>query len=527
MNRLTQPWVTVVRWLAVAAGLVLAGSGDLDVRVGLGAAVLGAHAGWRTLRPTSSRSTPSLLADFAVCLATAAFTGGLGSPYLVSLGVPLLMAGYRLGLPGVFGLTTATLGVLNLPLVRHGAPDYSVMALWAQELLLLGAAGTFAGRVVAASRANPEGVSPRTAVLRELNGLLIKLYRATEVQPVSLALTETVRTTVGQLRDGFHPDVLLILLRDAVSTWSVAFAEGSALPDFTDRALLPPQLALTACADGPRSVHDLARHGGGVALAAGSGLYAPLHVRDELIGVVLAESSEVGRFGPREVAIMRAHAADLALAVDNSRWFGRLRLLGAEQERGRMARDLHDRVAQPLVYLGIEAENLAFALPPAAAGGAATLAVRIRETAAEVRETISDLRADVTDSTDLVTTIDRFAERMRRRSATDVVFWHYARRRLPLAAEREVWRIAQEAMANAERHASASRISVLWLCDEDGAVLEVADDGTGLAVPTPGRYDAYGLVGIRERADALGGSVEIDSRPGAGTTVRLRIGSPV
>ena len=98
------------------------------------------------------------------------------------------------------------------------------------------------------------------------------------------------------------------------------------------------------------------------------------------------------------------------------------------------------------------------------------------------------------------------------------------RARLPLSVEREFCRVAKEAVANAERHGRASKISVLWRCREDGALLEVSDDGIGMSGPVPVRASGYGLIGMRERADSVQAKLEVHSQVGAGTVVRMQEG---
>ena len=86
-----------------------------------------------------------------------------------------------------------------------------------------------------------------------------------------------------------------------------------------------------------------------------------------------------------------------------------------------------------------------------------------------------------------------------------------------------MWRIAQEAISNVERHARASHLSVQWRCDGSTALLVVADDGQGFPIGRAGRIDSYGMVGMRERADAIRAVMEFESQPGRGTTVRCRL----
>jgi nitrate/nitrite-specific signal transduction histidine kinase len=92
--------------------------------------------------------------------------------------------------------------------------------------------------------------------------------------------------------------------------------------------------------------------------------------------------------------------------------------------------------------------------------------------------------------------------------------------RLPLLQEREMWRVAQEALANVERHAQATAVRVVWRCDGQRAVMEVTDNGIGFEAGKAGRLDSYGMLGMRERAASIGASLEVLSAPGRGTRVR-------
>jgi signal transduction histidine kinase len=115
---------------------------------------------------------------------------------------------------------------------------------------------------------------------------------------------------------------------------------------------------------------------------------------------------------------------------------------------------------------------------------------------------------------------------VRKRTAVEVSFTRQETARIALPREREIWRIAQEAITNAERHAQAGRLDVSWECNPYQAVLTVTDDGRGFAEGDAGRTDAYGLVGMRERADAIGARLDVTSSPQGGTVVQCRVGAP-
>ena len=149
----------------------------------------------------------------------------------------------------------------------------------------------------------------------------------------------------------------------------------------------------------------------------------------------------------------------------------------------------------------------------------------VRGVIREVRDTLYDLRTDVSESFDMITVLDQFLKRVRERSPLEVTLRSDESGRLPILQEREMFRIAQEAVVNVERHARASHITVTWRCDGHTATLEVADDGAGFPIGTAGRLDSYGITGMRERASSIGASLDITSLPGAGTRVKCLLNS--
>lgn len=82
-----------------------------------------------------------------------------------------------------------------------------------------------------------------------------------------------------------------------------------------------------------------------------------------------------------------------------------------------------------------------------------------------------------------------------------------------------MWRIAQEAITNIERHAKATRVRVTWRCDGDRAAIRITDNGVGFEVGRAGRLDSYGMLGMRERASSIGAALDVHSVPGQGTSI--------
>jgi signal transduction histidine kinase len=335
------------------------------------------------------------------------------------------------------------------------------------------------------------------------------------------------------------PDVVALLLRDEASdSWSVAAAEGVRLPSVIDDIELPTPLVRARSSPVAHLVADLGMPGTGPGLSprSGSGIYSPLRARTRLVGLLAVEHRVAGSFDQQDLALIDGVAEQAALAVDNARWFSRLRRVGADEERNRIARDLHDRVGQSLAYLAFELDRVAGLATTSHAAGLAgdhtptevapdleRLRDDMRQVVSEVRETLYDLRTAISDEHRLIATLDGYLDRVRQRKGIEVTFDHDVTATLPLPLEREFWRIAQEAVTNAERHSGATRIDVRWMCDDARAVLEVSDNGRGLASTSAGRADSYGILGMRERADAIGAALEFTSIPGEGTTVRCRL----
>jgi hypothetical protein len=120
-----------------------------------------------------------------------------------------------------------------------------------------------------------------------------------------------------------------------------------------------------------------------------------------------------------------------------------------------------------------------------------------------------DLRTDVSEDQSFLKTLELFVDRVRDRSGLEITLRTVERVRLPVPQEREVFRIAQEAIVNVERHAEARHATISWTCDPSGARLDIADDGRGFPIGRAGRLDSYGLLGMRERAASVGATLVV------------------
>ncbi|WP_026423383.1 sensor histidine kinase [Actinokineospora inagensis] len=203
------------------------------------------------------------------------------------------------------------------------------------------------------------------------------------------------------------------------------------------------------------------------------------------------------------------------LVVRERRSAARIGELSAAAERNRLARDLHDSLGHHLTAIAVQLDKAgAFrAHDPAVADRAVADARQSARLALEdVRASVGALRTPVSLVTALRDLVDGSAATLRVEGDE---------RPLDQAAVTTLYRAAQEALTNASRHSGATRVTVTLRFTAAEVCLTVRDNGRGFTSPAPG----FGLVGLRERAAIVGGVVAVDSAPGAGTTVSLRVGS--
>jgi len=522
-----------VRWGALAVAVALSaalGAGSPAVVAGAGLAVVALS---RTLAP--ARLRPGRIVDVlligtevAVAIAAVSATKGWVSPFLFCLAATGVIVGYGFGLVRAALaaiLVGATVTLISAVTSSVGATRDALLG-WSQVLLIYLVAG-YARRIFVEESRRASRALSRVSRLTEANDLLFELYRVSQSLPVSLDLDDTLALVISRVRELLRPDVIVALLPDDGSTtWSAAVAEGAKVRGRVDLAQLPPPLR-AAAAQIDAHLEPQLTAGAGLGIPSRSGLYVSLRARGQLVGLLAVEKRDAFSLTQRDAQLLEGIGEQAALAIDNARLFRRLRTVGADQERTRIARDLHDRVGQSLAYLAFELDrlvSLAHAAPLKAELGG--LRDDVRRAVSEVRETLYDLRAEVSEQVGLAAVLDDFVRRVQSRSGLLVDLQIDGHARLPLAHERELLRIAQEAVTNVELHADASSVIVSLRLRTDSAFLEVIDDGSGFTKGDAGRIDSYGLVGMRERADAIGAALEIQTAPGRGTTIRCCLQEP-
>jgi signal transduction histidine kinase len=257
-------------------------------------------------------------------------------------------------------------------------------------------------------------------------------------------------------------------------------------------------------------------------------LGVPIVSRSGVIGAFyLTEKDGSAEFGDEDLQLIEMLAAHAAIAIENARLFERSRELSILEERNRLARDLHDSVTQKLFGVVLTAEAAAMLVGRDADEARAQLQ-RLQELAAdameELRAVIFELQPPALESEGLATALRKHVDVLRRVYRREIGLELAGAPRLPPRADGEVFRIAQEALQNALRHAGAERIDVRLDARDARLALTVADDGIGFDPAAPAlRSRRLGLTSMEERARAVGGVLAIESEPGGGTVVRLEV----
>ena len=264
-------------------------------------------------------------------------------------------------------------------------------------------------------------------------------------------------------------------------------------------------------------------------------LGVPVKDGGEVLAIIFAANKVVPEAGPgtgpgagtqftaRDEELLSLFAAHAAIALTNARLSERSRELSVLEERSRLAGDLHDAVSQKLFSLRVRARAAAVLAgrdPARAAAEMEAVAQLGAEAHAELRAVIDGLAPPELGEAGLAESLRRYAVLAGRAHGVAVGFEAAV---LPVLGEQQeaaLYRVAQEALHNALRHAGAGRIAIALSRSPRRVILEVTDDGAGFAAGAP---EGLGFASMRGRAAAVGGTLTIRSAPGAGTTVRLAV----
>ncbi|HEV7964148.1 MAG TPA: histidine kinase [Actinoplanes sp.] len=255
-------------------------------------------------------------------------------------------------------------------------------------------------------------------------------------------------------------------------------------------------------------------------------LVVPLVAGVRTVGLIALETDTAVAYPPALVAQAAQVAAPAALRLEAALLFDEVRSLATSEERQRLAREIHDGVAQELVMVGYGIDNALATLPDVDATTEELRVLRseVTRVITELRLSLFELRSEVDRYGGLATAIADYARTVGQSAGLRVhLSLDESTARLPAATEAELLRIAQEAITNARKHAGAENLWVTCTIDPPFAEIEVSDDGHGMVDrPKEGRY---GLAIMAERAERIRGRLEIRPRVPSGTTVAVVLGS--
>lgn len=540
------PIVNSARWGALMVGMVFEITRAIDEqRMEIVAAVTVCLflTCFRTVMPLRLASPKpahrlTAIADVAILGASVGYAGGTASAFTYSVVVAIVLAAFGwsflLGAiaMGVGGVSIALGRILDLGpngfgefAAEHWADRRHLLFALVTATLIV-AAGLIRDRLLDAERRR-QTLQGQLESLSETNDLLSMLNGIARTLPMSLNQREAIDRASRQLHETFEPTVICLLELDETNDeWVPKLTEGVVAAPSTPLENLEAPLREAYSLEKPLLISDTTSSQLlPLSLTAESGLYCRLVARDRTIGLLAMEHPTPGHYRERDARLLTGMAEVLALTLDNARWFGRLRSLGAEEERIRIARDLHDRVGQWLTYIGFELERI---IDSNEQGSPELnqLYSDVKTALDELRETLRQLRSGVSESRPLAVVGGELVARFKERVSFDIEFdVLHPDEALPVPIENELLRILQEALNNADKHARARRVQVSYDVHDGSGVLAIVDDGVGFDASRGIRDSAYGLVGMRERADSIGARLTIDSTPGVGTAITVRAGT--
>jgi PAS domain S-box-containing protein len=254
---------------------------------------------------------------------------------------------------------------------------------------------------------------------------------------------------------------------------------------------------------------------------------APLQFDDRLVGGIWVGRFEDGSYTATDLVGLESMADQIVIALQHALMAARLQSLAVMEERSRIAREMHDSLAQILGYMGLQVQTLDALVRQGEKEKALAELKQTRQNVkvaqADVRENILSLRTTLANSDGVVSALDEYVTEfgLQTGKTTELVAEIDSTPKLSPLAEVQMVRIVQEALANIRKHARAKNVKVI-LSEHDSCLsITISDDGIGFE-SSNGRHH-FGLQTMSERAEIAGGGLQVNSVPGKGTQVELRL----
>lgn len=455
-------------------------------------------------------------------------TGSVDSPFLPYLLAPAFSAGVSRGaLRGALPLGGAAAALLLAPLVDDSAAaPWELSSEVAQWFVLAAMVLVVAAWMRSVSRQAARADQLEQAQLEAFR-LLTALREVTRELPGTLDPTSTGEALLERARDAadFHTGAVVVAVNGSHALGVLARYGRKPHWDLSRRPGTPFQLVWST--HQPLLVQPGLPHLENADASASTGrasLLVPLVSGEEVFAVLLLEAHPDG-FPPDAADDVRAGVEPLLLPLRSAVVFDEVRELATREERRRLAREIHDGIAQELVSLAYVLDGVAADVADGLPVGEQVdqLRQQLRRLVTELRMSLYDLRSDVSPDEGLGAAITRHVRAVGSASGLRVhLSLDESPARLGAEAEAELLRIVQEAVANARKHARAENLYVSCTVDPPYAQILVEDDGDGLLYAPS--QDSHGLAIMRERAARVRGELVVERRSPRGTRVRVDVG---
>jgi signal transduction histidine kinase len=460
-------------------------------------------------------TVPAWLQPLTEALAAALVVGALQGradlflPYIL---LPIATAGIAAGLGAALvaaGLASLTLLLTSLSgdpsghsFINPSAGDARNVQPWSWVLIFMAVAvvSAWMKRVSIGQSSSPDpAYADAHRLLSELHVVARQLSLGLDPTTLAAALVDELRGLVP----GAEPTVL-------VKSGSSRF-----VPLVGD---VPTPFAESVMLDAWVGSGTIRRTRHGVTVAA-----LPVLMGARVVAVVVLTTH--GTIDDEGLELCRKAIAVAGPRLASALLFDDVRHLATVDERMRLAREIHDGIAQDVASVGYELDDIATDADPGTAARLASLREHLGGLVSDLRLSIFDLRAGVDESVGVARTLGDYVQRVGPQAGLIVhVSMDESPHRLPVATEVELLRIVQEAVTNVRKHARAKNLWLTVQVDPPRAHVTVTDDGRGLQ---PKRLDSMGIQGMRERADRIGGRLTVRNRSdGSGTVVDVVIDPP-
>jgi signal transduction histidine kinase len=452
-------------------------------------------------------SVPPVIPALAETLTAAVILAGLtsGLLFLPYLTIPLFIAGLTAGLAA--GMACAALACVTLiaTIAATDAPGHpalnsnDTLMAWVFIFLAVPTVGAWIRRIRNEVAPDSEpAYADAHRLLSELHVVARQLSLGLDPRTLAAALTEDISAVV--------PQAQAVVLARSPGGRFVALA-GDETPDEAEAAI----------EDAWVGAHPVKREAGGVHFTA-----IPVLMGERVVALVVVTTTVA--LDDASVRRCRAVIEQSGPRLASAMLFDDVRRLATTDERMRLAREIHDGIAQDLASVGYALDDIHRDSDPDVGKRVKSVRDQLRVMVADLRMSIFDLRTGVNDTIGLGTALSEHAQRIAGQSDLIVhVSMDESPKRLPVTVEVELLRIAQEAITNVRRHARAGNLWLSVTVEPPRALISITDDGRGLK---PGRPDSFGITGMRERARRIGAHLHVGPGPDRiGTLVEVGLGT--